>query len=56
MDESGEGSYIGRVEDDHHVLHVRAVLLDEVAELGGNLAVALEKVFAGHTVLARGAA
>ena len=52
VDESGEGSHVGRVEDDDHVLHLGAILLDVVAEVGSDLAVALEQVLAGHTVLA----
>ena len=34
------------------MLHVGAVLLDVFTEVGSNLAVALEQVFAGHTLLA----
>ena len=56
MDEGGEGCHIGRVEDNHNVVHIRAVLLDVVAELSGDLAVALEKILTGHAVLARSAA
>ena len=51
MDEGGESRDVGGVENNNHVLDVGAVLLDEVAELGGNLAVALEQVFASHSVL-----
>ena len=42
---------VGWVEDDNHVLHVRAVLLDVLAQSFGNLAVALQQVLAGHTGL-----
>ena len=56
MDESGESRHIGRVEDNHNVVDIRAVLLDVVTELSGDLAVALEKILAGHTVLAWSAA
>ena len=56
MDEGGEGRYIRRVEDNHHELGVRAVLLDVVAEFGSNLAVAFEEVFAGHALFTRCAA
>ena len=50
-DEGGEGGDIGRVEDHHDELHVRAVLLDVLAELGSDLAVALEEILAGHAFL-----
>ena len=36
--------------------HVGAVLLDVLTEFSGNLAVALEQVFAGHTLLTGSAA
>ena len=51
VDKSGKGGDVSGVEDDDDVLHVRAILMDEIAELSSNLAVALEKVFAGHTLL-----
>ena len=54
VDESCEGCHVSRVEDYHNVLYVRAVLLDIVTELSGNLAVAFEKVLSGHTFLAWG--
>ena len=56
VDEGGEGSDICRIEDNHHVLHIGAVLLDVVAEFGSDLAVALEKILAGHALLAGSAA
>ena len=52
MDEGGKGGHVSRVENDNHVLYVRAVLPDIISELCCNLAVALEKVLAGHTFLA----
>ena len=52
MDESCEGSNVGRIEDDDYMLHFGAVLLDVLAELGCNLAVALQQVFASHAFLA----
>lgn len=52
MDESCESCDIRRVEDNDNVLHIRAILLDEVAELSCNLTVSLEKVFAGHSLFA----
>ena len=52
MDKCCEGSYIGRVEDNNYMLYLRAVLLDVVTELGSNLTVAFQKVFACHSVLA----
>ena len=51
-DEGGESGYIGRVENNHHELNVRAVLLNILAEFCGNLAVALEEVLTGHAFLA----
>ena len=50
-DKSGEGGDISRVEDDHDELHVRAILLDVLSELSGDLAVALEKILTGHALL-----
>ena len=54
VDESSKGSNVGRVEDDNDVLNLWAILLDVVAELGSNLAVALEEVLTGHTVFTWG--
>ena len=51
MDESGESGDICRVEDDNDMLYVRAILLDEITEFSCNLAIALEKVLAGHAFL-----
>ena len=51
MDKSGESGNVSRVEDNYNMLYVRAILLDIVTELSGDLAVALEKILAGHTVL-----
>ena len=56
VDESGKGGDVGGVEDDHDVLHVRAILLDVVAEFSCDLAVALEEILAGHTLLTGSAA
>ena len=56
VDEDGERGDIGRVEDDHHVLHLRAVLADVVTEVGGDFAVALQQVFTGHTLFTRSTA
>ena len=44
-------SQVGGVEDDDYVLHVRAVLLDVLSQLLGNLTVAGEQVLTGHTSL-----
>ncbi len=52
MDEGCESRHVSRVEDDHDVVHIRAVLLDVVAELSRNLAVALEQILTGHAILA----
>ena len=49
-DKSGDGGDISRVENDHDELHVRAVLLDVLTELSGDLAVALEKILTGHAL------
>ena len=51
MNKGRESCDIGRIEDNHHKLGVRAVLLDVVAEFCGNLAVALEEVLTGHAFL-----
>ena len=52
MDERGKCGHIGGIEDDNDMLDIGAVLLDEVTEFGGYLAIALEEVFAGHALLA----
>ena len=56
VDESRKGGHIGRVEDDNDVLDIGAVFTDVVTELGGNLAVALEQILAGHALLTGSAA
>ena len=42
MDKSGESGNVSRVEDNYNMLYVRAILLDIVTELSGDLAVARE--------------
>ena len=55
MDKGRKGRHVGGIEDDNDMLHIGAVLLDEVTKLGGYLAVTLQEVFAGHALLAGGA-
>ena len=52
MEKHHESGKVGWVEDHNHMLHVGAVLLDVLAEILGDLAVALEKILAGHALLA----
>ena len=56
MEKHYETGEVGRIEDDNHVLNVRAVFLHVLSEILGNLAVTLEKVLTGHTLLARSTA
>ena len=51
VDEGCEGSDVSGVEDDDDVLHIGAVLLDVLAEVCSNLAVALEQILTRHTLL-----
>ena len=51
VDESSEGGNVGGVEDNNYMLNVGAILLDVVTKVGSNLAVALEQILTGHTVL-----
>ena len=53
MKKCHKSSKVSRIEDDDNMLHIRAVRPDVLAELLCNLAVALEKVLAGHALLAR---
>ena len=53
MDESREGCHVSRVEDNDNVLNIRAVLLDVVTELSGDLAVALKEILTCHALLTR---
>ena len=52
IDQRDQPRDIGRVEDHHDVLHVRAVGLDVLAELFGDLGVAFQQVLARHAGLA----
>ena len=52
VDEGHQAGNVGRVEDHDHELRIRAVGLDVPAELGGDLGVALEQIFAGHPLFA----
>ena len=54
VEQRDQPSEVGGVEDDDHMLHIRAILLDVLAQPLGNLAVALEQVLAGHAGLAGG--
>ena len=56
MEKCHETCQIGRVEDDDNMFYIRAVCLKVLSELLGDFAVPLEEVFAGHALLARGAA
>ena len=47
---------VGRVEDNHHVLHIGAIGLDVLTQLLCDLAVAFEQILARHAGLARCAA
>ena len=51
VDKSGQSGNVSGVEDHHHVLHVGAILLDVLTEVGGNLTVALQQILAGHASL-----
>ena len=42
---------VGRIEDNHHMLHIGAVGLDVLAQIFGNLAVACEQVLTCHAFL-----
>ena len=55
VQEHHQTGQVGRVEDNDHVLNVRAILLDILTELLCDLAVAFQEVFAGHAGLAGGA-
>ena len=50
MDESCKSGNVSRVEDNYNVLYIRAILLDIVAELSSDLAVAFEKILTGHAL------
>ena len=56
MDKSGESGNVSRVKDNYNMLYVRAILLDIVTELSGDLAVAFEKILTGHTLFTRSTA
>ena len=56
IDERHQPRDVGRVEDHNDVFHVGAVSLDVLAELCGDLGIALEQVFARHAGLAGRAA
>ena len=53
VNKSGKSGNVSGIEDYYHMLYVRAVLLDIVAKLSSNLAVAYEQILAGHTVFTR---
>ena len=53
VDKCSKSCNVSRVEDNNHVLYVRAIFLDVVAELSSNLAVAFQQVLTCHAVLAR---
>ena len=53
MDQSGQSGHVSGVEDDNHVLNVRAVLLDVVTEVSSDLAVALQQILTCHASLTR---
>ena len=52
MEKDHETGQVGRVEDHDDVLDIGAILLDILAEILGDLAVALEEVLTGHAFLA----
>jgi len=56
IEQRDEAREVGGVEDDDDVLHVGAIGLDVLAEFTSNLAVALEEILAGHTLLTGSAA
>ena len=56
IDERHQPRNVDRVEDHHDVFHIGAVSLDVLAELCGDLGIALEQVFARHAGLAGRAA
>ncbi len=51
MEKHNKSCKVSRVEDNHHMLHVRTICLHVLSELLSNLAVAFEKVFACHSLL-----
>ena len=55
IDERDKAGYVGGVEHHHHMLHIGTVLAHVLAELCGNLGIALQKVLAGHAGLTGGA-
>ena len=56
MNQSRQSRHISRVEDNHHMLHVRAIPLDILAKISRNLTVALEQILTSHTLLTRSTA
>ena len=52
MKKGNETGQVGRVEDYDNMLYIRAIRLYILAELLGDLAVALEKVLSGHSLFA----
>ena len=53
MEKGDKTCKVGRVEDDDNVLDIRAVSLDILSELLGDLAVAFQQVLPGHSLFTR---